>query len=176
MSNTKPAYNISESQIRYAIANSKSNKTAALFLRVSFATYRKYAMMYLDAASGKTLFDLHRYGGHDPSIKKALNKEKIRPAHPKIPIEDIFSGKIKKYPPALFYRRLLSAQIIPIKCSICDFSERRMTDGKLPLKLDYIDGNLENKSLDNLRFLCLNHFFLLVGNQFKGAKKQRIVF
>ena len=54
---------------------------------------------------------------------------------------------------------------IPRVCSCCGFSEARITDGKYPLLLDFLDGDLNNRILDNIRPLCFNCFFLLVGNR-----------
>ena len=56
----RSALNISETEIRYAMENTKSNAAAARFLKVSFTTYKKYARMYTDSKSGKTLYELHK--------------------------------------------------------------------------------------------------------------------
>ena len=56
----KQALNFSENEIRYAIENTKSNSEAARFMKVSFTTYKKYAKMYTDSATGKTLWELHK--------------------------------------------------------------------------------------------------------------------
>ena len=55
----RSALNIGESEIRYAMENTKSNAEAARFMKVSFTTYKKYAKMYTDPATGKTLYDMH---------------------------------------------------------------------------------------------------------------------
>ena len=39
----RPAFNITESQIRYAMENSKSCAEAARFLKISYEAFRKYA-------------------------------------------------------------------------------------------------------------------------------------
>ena len=39
--------NLTESQIRYAMKNSKSNSGAARFLNVSLTTYQKYSKLYI---------------------------------------------------------------------------------------------------------------------------------
>jgi hypothetical protein len=49
-------------------------------------------------------------------------------------------------------------------CDSCGFEERRLTDHKIPLLLDFKDGDRTNFSLDNLRLLCFNCYFLQVGN------------
>ena len=35
----------------------------------------------------------------------------------------------------------------------------------MPLLIDFSDGNLNNRKLDNIRPLCYNCFFLLVGDR-----------
>ena len=54
-----PPLNLTESQIRYAMANSWSNAGAARFLNVSYNTYTKYSQQYFDS-SGQSLFELHK--------------------------------------------------------------------------------------------------------------------
>ena len=56
----KTALDIPESEIRYAMENTKSNAEAARFLKVSFTTYKKYARLYTDRDTGKTLYELHK--------------------------------------------------------------------------------------------------------------------
>jgi hypothetical protein len=46
---------------------------------------------------------------------------------------------------------------------VCGFNEGRITDGKIPLHIDYIDGDSNNKSFENIRLLCPNHYFLFNG-------------
>ena len=55
----KQPLNISESEIRYAMDNTKSNAEAARFMKVSFSTWKKYAKMYVDRETGMTLYDMH---------------------------------------------------------------------------------------------------------------------
>jgi len=56
----KTALDIPESEIRYAMENTKSNAEAARFLKISFTTYKKYARLYTDRDTGKTLYELHK--------------------------------------------------------------------------------------------------------------------
>jgi len=42
------------------------------------------------------------------------------------------------------------------KCSQCGWCEINPSTGKIPLHADHIDGNPENHTPDNLRFLCPN--------------------
>ena len=76
----RPAFNITESQIRYAMENSKSNMSAAKWLNVSYNTYKKWAKYY-------GLFDQH-LNQAGVGIKKGW-------ATYRIPMENILSGKLK---------------------------------------------------------------------------------
>ena len=50
--------------------------------------------------------------------------------------------------------------MIEEKCSKCGFSERRIKDTKVPVILNFKDGDKKNWHLDNLEFLCYNCSFL----------------
>ena len=52
--------------------------------------------------------------------------------------------------------RLIEEGYFNEECSICGWNEPRITDQKICLKLDYIDGEVDNKDLDNMRLLCPN--------------------
>ena len=43
----------------------------------------------------------------------------------------------------------------------------RTSDLSVPLILDYMDDDGTNKSLDNLRLLCYNCFYIMKGNRLK---------
>ena len=64
--------NLTESQIRYAMKNSKSNSGAARFLNVSLTTYQKYSKSYIDEKTRKTLWDLHK-NQRGKGVKKPYN-------------------------------------------------------------------------------------------------------
>ena len=49
------------------------------------------------------------------------------------------------------------------KCNECGFEEKRLTDGKVPLVLDFEDGDRKIIN-ENLRMLCFNCSFLINGN------------
>ena len=44
------------------------------------------------------------------------------------------------------------------KCNNCGFEEKRLTDGKVPLVLDFEDGDRKNHKHENLRMLCFKPF------------------
>ena len=165
----RPPMNISESEIRYAMANTQSCAGAARFLKVSYEAFRKYAKMYTDSESGKTLFELHK-NVTGKGIKRA-SKPRLRGYYG---ILDVLEGKYPKYPHSRLKVRLLKNAILEEKCDSCGYCERRVSDYTVPLLLDWIDGDTTNHRRENLRFLCLNCYYLEVNNPCGGRTKLTI--
>ncbi len=162
----RPPMDIPESLIRYAMENTVSNRDAANFLNMGYKTYKKYAKLYIDSPSGKSLFELHKpqdFRGI-PKKKYSLrgNVQKYLPA-------DILAGKCPHLEPNYVLDRLLSWGTHPAMCEHCGYSERRI-DGKVPLRLDYHDGDRTNHRADNIRILCYNCKFILAGEWRVGRK------
>jgi hypothetical protein len=143
---------ILESQIKAAQAKSRSAAEAARTLGIAYNTYKKYATLYNIFEDLKNPYGI--------GIER---KENIR--NTKYHIEDLIAGKHLRYPLHKFKNKLFNSGYIPRVCGSCGFSEERITDGKMPLLIDFIDGNLNNRVLDNIRPLCYNCFFLLVGER-----------
>ena len=160
----RPPLAFTEGQIRYAIKNTKSNREAARFLRVSVPTYRKYAIMYIDEATGKNLYDLHK-NQSGKSIKKRSNGR-----YRGTPLEEILEGKHPQYGRSVLKKRILHENILPECCSNCGYEERRVSDYTVPLIMNYKDGNKTNHLLENLELLCFNCYYLFIGNPI-GRKK-----
>jgi hypothetical protein len=163
----KTALDIPESEIRYAMENTKSNAAAAVFLKVSFTTYKKYARMYTDRDSGKTLYELHK-NQFGVGIPKDTQKANGGPYS----IDNILIGKHPKYPDWKLRNRLLVLGIFPEECNICGYSERRITDDTVPLRLDHIDGDVTNHTVENLQMLCLNCYYQNTGNPYNEEKER----
>jgi hypothetical protein len=143
---------ILESQIKAAQAVSRSAFEAARTLGVSYNTYKKYAKLY------GILEDLKNpYGIGIERAKRIKNK--------KYHIDDLIAGKHLKYPLFKFKNKLFDSGYLPKVCSSCGFSEERVTDGKMPMLIDFLDRNLNNRKLENIRALCYNCFFLLIGER-----------
>jgi len=140
------------SQIKAAQAKSLSARQAAKTLGISYNTYKKYAKLY-------GIFDdlKNPYG---VGIEKNVGIRNI-----KYNIEDLIDGRHLHYPLHKFKNKLFDSGYLPKVCGSCGFSEERITDGKMPLLIDFLDGNLNNRKLDNIRPLCYNCFFLLVGDR-----------
>lgn len=139
--NGRPALGFSESQIKFAIANTKSNSAAARFLNVSYNTFRKYARIY-------NLFEenLNQAG---KGIAKGGRRTKV-------PWQEIFDNKHPNYDVANLKRRLITELVIEEKCETCGYNTRRDFDNKMSIVLDFKDGNVQNMSRENLRLLCYN--------------------
>ena len=160
----KTALDITESEIRYAMENTKSNAEAARFLKVSFTTYKKYARMYTDRDTDKTLYELHKnqFGVGIPKDVQKANKGIYS-------ITNILEGKHPNYPTWKLRNRLLALGIFREECASCGYSERRVT---VPLLLDHIDGDDTNHHVDNLQMLCMNCYYQQTGNPFNQDKEK----
>jgi hypothetical protein len=161
----KQALNFSENEIRYAMENTKSNSEAARFMKVSFTTYKKYAKMYTDSESGKTLWELHKN-----QAGKGIPKDVVKANAGPYSIDKILQGEHPKYPVWKIRNRLLALGIFESKCKCCGYEEERLTDNTVPLLLDHIDGDDTNHKLENIQLLCLNCYYNQVGNPFNKDK------
>jgi len=149
---------ILESEIRDAQKKARSAMEAARLLGISYNTYKKYARQY------NIFEDLKNPDGK--GIRKGYNIKRG-----KFSLDDILAGKYPDYPIWKLKQRLLLNGYMLEKCNNCGFEEKRITDGKVPLILDFHDGNRCNHKYDNLRMLCFNCSFLLNGN-LTGPKKE----
>lgn len=147
-----------ESEIKEAQVKARSAMEAARILGVSYNTYKKYAKLY------GIFEDLKNPEG--VGIQKGFNIKKG-----KYSLDDILKGDYPDYPVWKLKRRLISNGYMLEKCNECGFEERRLTDHKVPLVLDHMDGDRTNHKYDNLRMLCLNCSFLINGN-LTGPKKE----
>jgi len=166
----RPPRTLSEGVIRNAMSHTQSNFQAARYLNVTIETYRKYAKLYMDRDSGKTLYELHK-NNSGKGIKKINWKH------------DISVDKINQIMSSESYRainlqklknRLIYEGILRMECYHCHHNEKRVVDYKQPLILNFIDGNKHNWKIENLRMLCYNCYFLFVGNLFSEKQILRM--
>jgi hypothetical protein len=147
-----------ESEIKDIQTKARSAAEAARLLGVSYNTYKKYAKLY-------DLFeDLKNPSGL--GIKKGSQISVGQHA-----LDDILVGKHPNYPVWKLKKRLLLNGYLMEKCNNCGFEERRVTDHRVPLVLDFMDGNRKNFEYENLRMLCFNCSFLINGN-LTGPRKE----
>lgn len=147
-----------ESEIKEIQQKARSAAEAARMLGVSYNTYKKYAKEY---GIFEDLKNPHGIG-----IRKGTNPGTL--AHS---LDDILEGKYPDYPVWKLKKRLLNNGYMLEKCNNCGFEERRVTDFRVPLVLDFLDGDRCNHKHENLRMLCFNCSFLINGN-LTGPKKE----
>lgn len=152
---------LSKEMILAAMASTKSNLASSRFLHVSYKHYKRYAKMYTDEKTGKSLHEIHiNWGGKGiPKFTKGSNK---------IRLEDILSGAISSssWPVQKIKYKLIEEGYLLEECVICKFKERRVLDYKMPLLIHFKDNNKNNYTQENIELLCYNDYFLQVGNIF----------
>lgn len=136
-----------ESEILEAQKYTNSAAAAARRLRVSYPTYKKYAKMY--------------------NIFKVLEKGKpsnvvspINPYKGKFPLDKILKNEFPEFPIHRLKDKLIRSGLKKAECEQCGFCERRLTDGKIPLLLNFEDGDRHNHQLENLKIYCFNCTFV----------------
>ena len=142
---------LTKSMIEEAQTHTKSNMEASRWLKVSYNTYKKWAKYY-------NIFEQH-LNQSGVGVKKGW-------ATYKISIDDIISGKRdvpKNYNINTFKKRLIDEGYMKEECMSCSWNEGRITDGHVPLRVDFIDDNSKNKSLENMRLLCPNCYYVYNG-------------
>ena len=151
----RPSKIIPKEDILRAQKVTRSNMAAARYLHVSYNHYKKYAKMYKND-DGITLLEAHKNQEGKGIPKFALAGKDKRPLmdllEGRVPIEHFDARKIKQ--------RLLFEGMMEEVCTKCGFAERRITDAKVPVILNFKDGNKKNWHLENLEFLCYNCSFL----------------
>ncbi len=148
---------LTKNMILDAQDNTKSAASAARWLNVSYNTYKKWAQYY-------KIFDQHK-NQTGVGIKKGW-------ATYKVPIDDIITGK--RQPPRrwshkVFKQRLVEEGYFNEECHSCSYSEENIQTKKVCLAIDFKDGDHNNFSLNNLRFLCPN-CYLSYNGRFSSSK------
>lgn len=141
---------ITKTEIEEAQKNTISNMSAARYLNVTYARYKQYAKLY-------GLFEQHLNPtgiGTDKGTSKRATST---------PLRDVLAGKHPHYSLPRLKNRLIARRKLEEKCYLCGFNERRITDSKIPLVINFIDNNRYNFNLTNLNLLCYNCSFLTNG-------------
>ncbi len=145
-----------QSQIEAAMKVTRSNRSAAGFLRVSYNFYKKFAKSYFNK-DGVSLFHAHmNQGGRGVTKPHYTNKRRQ--------LNDILLGKHPSYQKERLFSRLINNGYVEEKCRQCGFCQKRPTDLKAPLILNHINGNKTDHRLENLEVLCYNCYFVFVGD------------
>jgi len=154
---------LSKAQIVAAQAKTKSNLAASRYLHVSYQHYKKWAKLY-------KLFESHK-NQSGKGIPKFLKGPKKMPA-----MVEIIEGRIaaSSFNPNKLKYALIEQGYLSEECAVCKFNERRVLDYRIPLLLHFKDKNSNNYSLNNIQFLCYNHFYLQVGDIFNSKEVKQI--
>jgi len=153
---------ISKEMCLAAMNKTKSVKAAARYLNCSYHHLKKYMKLYKDEELGITLFDKHK-NQSGKGIPKFLSSKGKEPA-----LLDIIEGRIdvSSFSPEKIKYRLITEGHLEEECNKCSFKERRVTDYKVPLILNFKDKNKKNYNKENIQFLCYNCYFLYIDNVF----------
>jgi 5-methylcytosine-specific restriction endonuclease McrA len=138
---------ILQSEIQSAKNHSPFVAQQAKFLGIHLTTYKKYAKLY---------------GMYEPKPNEKGKRNIFHPERGRYPLSDILAGKhrnTKHVTDALVKDKLIRGKILLPECSVCGYNNRRMTDKKMCLLLDHMDGDNRNYAIDNLRLLCFNCTF-----------------
>lgn len=164
-----PAKVYSKADLLRAMRFTKSVKAAARYLGCSYQHIKPYFKMYrLDDSdiTSPTLFETHK-NQQGKGIPKYLPNRRKEPNVKNIVEtgtgwESFSENKIKA--------RLIAEGYIKDECYRCGFNEKRVTDYKTPLLLNFKDGNKVNYLLYNLELTCYNCYFLFVADPMTSSQ------
>tara|TARA_R100000900_G_scaffold6378_3_gene6638 strand:- start:394 stop:1038 length:645 start_codon:yes stop_codon:yes gene_type:complete len=161
---------ISKEMCLAAMNKTKSVKAAARYLNCSYHHLKRYMKLYKDEETGQTLFDKHK-NQSGKGIPKFLSSKGKEPA-----LLDIIEGRVdaSSFSPEKIKYKLISEGYLEEECSECGFKERRVTDYKVPLILNFKDKNKKNYNKENIHFLCYNCYFLHIDNVFTEKDIQQL--
>ena len=97
------------------------------------------------------------------SFDRSEKRPNIAPVNPykgKYPITKILNNECPNFPVHRLKDKLIRSGIKKNECEQCGYKERRITDGKIPLLLNFEDNNKNNHKLENMRILCYNCTFV----------------
>ena len=152
----RPAKILSKDDLLRAMSQTRSNRAAARYLHVSYNHYKKYAKLYKDDKTGKTLLEMH-LNQAGKGIPKFLSGKGKTP-----PLMDLIEGRVPSthFNPQKIKERLIFEAVIEDKCNNCGFAERRVLDNRVPLILHHKNKDKKDFTLDNIELLCYNCSFL----------------
>jgi hypothetical protein len=153
----------SREDILRAMRFTKSNRAAARYLGCSYQHYKPYAKLFrVDESDSHspTLFEIHKNQSGKGIPKFLPNRRK----EPNVKLIFETGTGWESFTPEKIKARGVAEGYLKEQCYHCGFAERRVTDYKTPLLLNFKDGNRNNYLADNLELLCYNDYFLLVAD------------
>ncbi len=129
-----------ESEILDAQSKCDNATACARHLGVSYRSYKKYATRF-------GIFKINPWGRGD-------RKHYWDPNKGKYPLNEILQGKHPNYPVFRLKDLLIRSGIKKAECEMCHREDRRITDGKMPLVVNFMDGDSKNRNIDNIKIYC----------------------
>lgn len=144
-----------KSDILRAQANSKSAAQAARYLKVNYKTYKRWAEYH-------GVFDnlLNKSG---KGMSKNTQKHRL---------DDVLEGNKPHWNTRVYTEQLIRYGYKKDCCESCGYDRKRV-DGKAPYLINFLDGNKKNHKLDNVKILCYNCYYVEVGTELIGNKKNK---
>lgn len=161
---------LTKDDILRGMKHTKSIKALARYLKVSYAYLKPHMKLHKDEETGKTLYEIHK-NQQGKGIKKFLKNGYKSPN-----VKLIFKEGIgyESFTPEKIKIHGIKEGYLYEKCYRCGFEERRVIDFKVPLLMNFLDGNRQNYLLENIELLCYNCYFLTIGNIFTPDQVRRI--
>jgi len=158
-----------EDEIRDSMKNSSTIKGACTYMGINFKTWVKYAKLYIDPETGKSLYELHRKYGNPNKVRPRKNPGNL-PRLYKKQIDNLLTYRRWTSPTrvAILKRMLTLHGMNKEYCEHCGYHEKRLKDQKQPLLLHFVDGDRRNWQIENIRWLCYNCYFIHVFDSFSG--------
>jgi hypothetical protein len=155
---------LTKEQILLAMRMTKSNRAASRYLNVSYIHFKMWARRYHEFEGGRNLFEVHK-NQPGKGVAKFFHDSA---AKSKWKLIDVIEGRIAAthFKPEIIRRKMIEEGYLKEECAICGFHDRRLTDYKMPLILNFKDNNSNHYNLGNIRFLCYNCYFISVGEIF----------
>ena len=154
---------ITKEDVLRAMRFTKSNRAAAKYLGCSYQHYKPFAKLFRvdeNDINSPTLFDAHKNQSGKGIPKFLPNRRK----EPNVKLIFETGTGWESFTPEKIKTRGVAEGYLKDECYQCGFCERRVTDYKIPLLLNFKDGNKNNYLIDNLELLCYNDYFLLVAD------------
>jgi hypothetical protein len=148
---------LTEDQVLEAMSKTTSNTKAAEYLQVSLTTYKKYASMYRDGQTGKSLYDIHANAAMKNVIGRTWVGGKIRVNWDNTLREGQLAShnRLEK-----LKHGLIESKKLDQKCYRCGFDEQRVEDQKIPLIMNFKSGDKTDWRIQNIEMVCYNCAFL----------------
>jgi hypothetical protein len=152
-------------QILNAMDKTHSVRACARFLNCSYHHIKPIMKMYGATEPGfNNLFEQHK-NQSGKGIPKFLSNGRPRGD---FSLLDIIAGRVdpSSFNPDKIKYKLIQEGHLKEECYSCGFHERRVLDYKMPIILNFKDGNKMHYVLSNLELLCYNCYYLYRGDLF----------